>query len=99
GLFRFRQGFEPFCRNWLNGSKPWRKPKSPTRGGLPKGSIPWVANRHYTYAKAADGMIDCAPSAATLSVVQAQGPMKKIILDDILGFSAYEIVREQFRQG
>jgi recombinational DNA repair ATPase RecF len=44
-------------------------------------------------------MIDCAPSAASLSIVQAQGPMKKIILDDILGFSAYEIVREQFRQG
>ena len=57
----------------------------------PRGSIPSAVNEWLTNSAVVDGV-----SHPPLPV--SRRSMKKIVLDDILGFSAYEKVRQEYRQ-
>jgi len=60
----------------------------------PRDSIPSAVNARLTNSEVADGVTGSSHSP----LAGSRRSMKKIALDDILGFSAYEKVRQEFRQ-
>src|SRR5688572_33471609 len=79
------------CPNWPNGLKPSPRRRSPMPVDSPRGSIPSAVNEWLTNSAVVDGV-----SHPPLPV--SRRTMKKIALDAILGFSAYENVRQEYRQ-